>query len=252
MSVKKICRGKGKLAVAGAAYISGSKLTNEYDGFTHDYTQKFGVMHTEIMLPSHAPPEYKDRHTLWNAIEKIEKSVDAQLARSFDIALPKELSYSENISLVREYIQTNFIRCGMCADFAIHDQHNGNDNVHAHIQLTTRKIKPNGEWDSKERKAYALDENGERIPLIDPATGSQKVDGNNRKQWRRVKTLVNDRNERDNMELWRKSWADICNKYLEDYHIQIGHRSYARQSIAKIPSVHLGKTTRCITTSTSG
>ena len=43
-SIKIVSRGKGKSAVAAAAYRSGEKLTNEWDGLTHDYTKKGGVV----------------------------------------------------------------------------------------------------------------------------------------------------------------------------------------------------------------
>ena len=87
-----VSRGKGKSAVAAAAYRSGEKLTNEWDGMTHDYTRKGGVVHTEIMLPPHAPPSFSDRSTLWNSVELFEKAGNAQLAREIDAALPIELS----------------------------------------------------------------------------------------------------------------------------------------------------------------
>ena len=90
-------RGKGKSAVAAAAYRSGEKLTNEWDGMTHDYTRKGGVAHTEIMLPPHAPPSFSDRSTLWNSVELYEKAGNAQLAREIDAALPIELSREEQI-----------------------------------------------------------------------------------------------------------------------------------------------------------
>ena len=95
-----VSRGKGKSAVAAAAYRSGEKLTNEWDGMTHDYTRKGGVVHTEIMLPPHAPPSFSDRSTLWNSVELYEKAGNAQLAREIDAALPIELSREEQIRLV--------------------------------------------------------------------------------------------------------------------------------------------------------
>ena len=116
-----VSRGKGKSAVAAAAYRSGEKLTNEWDGMTHDYTRKGGVVHTEIMLPPHAPPSFADRSTLWNSVELYEKAGNAQLAREIDAALPIELSREEQIRLVREYCSSQFVSRGMCVDFAIHD-----------------------------------------------------------------------------------------------------------------------------------
>ena len=134
ISIKIISRGKGKSAVAAAAYRAGEKITNEYDGMVHNYTKKVGIVHTEIMLPDHAPAEYADRAVLWNAVEKVEKSKNSQLAREFDLALPVELSAEQNLPLVREYVNRNFIAVGMCADVCIHDK--GDGNPHAHVMLT--------------------------------------------------------------------------------------------------------------------
>lgn len=114
-----VSRGKGKSAVAAAAYRSGEKLTNEWDGMTHDYTRKGGVVHTEIMLPPHAPPSFADRSTLWNSVELYEKAGNAQLAREIDAALPIELSREEQIRLVREYCSSQFVSRGMCVDFVM-------------------------------------------------------------------------------------------------------------------------------------
>ena len=125
-SIKVISRGKGKSAVAAAAYRAGEKITNEFDGMTHDYTHKGGVVHTEILLPDHAPAKYADRAVLWNEVEKIEKAKNAQLAREIEIALPRELTREQGISLVREYVKRHFVAAGMCADVCLHDTGGGN------------------------------------------------------------------------------------------------------------------------------
>ena len=125
-----VSRGKGKSAVAAAAYRSGEKITNEWDGMTHDYTRKRGVVHTEILLPPHAPPSFSDRAALWNSVELYEKAGNAQLAREIDAALPIELSREEQIRLVREYCSSQFVSRGMCVDFAIHDTDSGNPHCH--------------------------------------------------------------------------------------------------------------------------
>ena len=158
-----VSRGKGKSAVAAAAYRSGEKLTNEWDGMTHDYTRKGGVVHTEILLPPHAPPSFSDRSTLWNSVELYEKAGNAQLAREIDAALPIELSREEQIRLVREYCSSQFVSRGMCVDYAIHDTDSG--NPHCHIMLTMRPLDERGTWTAKSKKEYDLDENGERIRL---------------------------------------------------------------------------------------
>ena len=105
----------------------------------HDYTRKGGIVHAEIMLPAHAPPEFADRSILWNSVEQIEKARDSQLAREIEAALPRELSGEQQLALVRAYVKDNFVDKGMCADFAIHDK--GTGNPHVHIMLTLRHLK---------------------------------------------------------------------------------------------------------------
>ena len=136
-SISMISRGKSKSAVASAAYISCEKLTNEWDGVTHDYHNKKGLLHAEIFLPENVPKEFQDRSFLWNSVELNEKASNAQLARNFIIALPKELSVEENKNLITDFIQENFVSKGMIVDLAIHDESDeGNKNIHAHIMLS--------------------------------------------------------------------------------------------------------------------
>lgn len=236
-SIKIIGRSDGKSAVASSAYRSGEKLMDDRTGLIHDFTKKRGVVFTEVSLPAHAPPEYADRNVLWNAVEKAEKKSNAQLAREIEVALPKELSKKCQIEIVRRYVQDNFVSVGMCADWALHDKTDG--NPHAHIMLTMRGIKPDGSWAAKEKKIYALDEEGNRIPLIDPATGEQKLGKRNEKLWKRITVEPNDWNGHSKAEIWRKSWADICNEYLS-LEQQIDHRSYKRQELDLEPTIHEG------------
>ena len=226
-SIKIVSRGKGKSAVAAAAYRSGEKLTNEWDGLTHDYTKKGGVVHSEILLPAHAPPAFSDRSTLWNSVELSEKSNNAQLAREVEIALPVELSGEEQTRLVREYCSSQFVSKGMIADFNLHDT--GGGNPHAHILLTMRPLDEKGAWLPKSKKEYVLDENGEKIRLLSGRYKTRKVD------------LV-DWNNRENAEVWRRAWADLANEYLAQNNRpeRIDHRSYERQGIDQIPTVHVG------------
>ena len=139
-----------------AAYRAGETITNVYDGITHDYTRKGGIVHTEILLPDNAPAEYADRAILWNAVEKIEKAKNSQLAREIEIALPVELTREQSVSLVREYVNQHFVKAGMCSDFAIHDT--GSGNPHAHIMLTMRPFEQSGGlWNCK-RQGGGIDE----------------------------------------------------------------------------------------------
>lgn len=129
---------------------------------THDYTHKGGVIHSEILLPAHAPPAFQDRFTLWNSVEEIEKSSKSQLAREIEIALPVELDRQAQLALVRAYVKDNFVSAGMCADFSLHDK--GDGNPHAHIMLTMRPLTPGGEWGAKCRKEYLTDRRGPANP----------------------------------------------------------------------------------------
>ena len=190
-----------KPAVAAAAYRSGEKITNEWDGMIHDYTRKRGIVHSEILLPSNAPPDFQDRGTLWNSVEQIEKACNSQLARELEVALPIELSREEQVRLVRAYCSSQFVSRGMCADFNIHDT--GSGNPHAHILLTMRPMDERGKWLPKSRKEYVLDESGERIRLSSGRYKTRKVD------------LV-DWNSQENAEVWRKVWADLSGKAREN------------------------------------
>ncbi|WP_455257978.1 MobQ family relaxase [Peptoniphilus asaccharolyticus] len=227
LCIKIISRGKGKSAVAASAYRSGEKIKNEYDGVVHDFTRKGGIAHTEILLQQNAPKEFSDRGTLWNSVEKIEKSKNSQLAREIEVALPKELDREKQINLVRDYVKENFVKVGMCADIALHDKND--ENPHAHILLTMRPLNEDKTWGAKSRKEYILDENGEKVKF---KNGNYKT--------RKISTT--DWNEQDKAEQWRKAWANITNKYLEENSIQekVDHRSYQRQGIEQIPTIHLG------------
>ena len=123
--VTQIKRSAGSSAVASAAYRAGERLYSERYGEVNDYTKKSGVICSGILLPPNAPAAYRDRQTLWNAVEAAEKRGDAQLAYSFDIALPNELSQEENIRLAETFIQDNLISKGMIADFSVHDPDRG-------------------------------------------------------------------------------------------------------------------------------
>ncbi|MBP3649399.1 MAG: MobA/MobL family protein [Clostridia bacterium] len=225
-TMQLVKRSKGKSAVAAAAYRSGTKLVNEWDGVTHDYRAKGNVEHTEIILPAHASPAFQNRSVLWNSVEQIEKSKDSQLARDLEISLPIGLSREEQLNLARAYIRDTFVSAGMCADFSFHDKEG---NPHIHILLTVRPLKENGEWGAKCRKVYDLDEHGQRIP-----------DGKG--GWKNHREDTVDWNSREKVEVWRAAWAEYANRALEaaGRSERIDHRSYERQGIQQIPTVHMG------------
>ena len=225
---KIISRGQGRSAVGAAAYRSGEKLYNEYDGIEHDYTKKGGVVYSEIMLCENAPKEYQDRQTLWNAVEQIEKSSKAQLAREYEVALPVELSREEQIKLVRDFAKENFVDNGMCVDFSIHDKEDG--NPHAHIMLTTRPIEQDNSWGVKQKKEYILDKNGQK-------------QYDKKKQTYKCKTVkTTNWDSKEFLQRSRESWAEKVNQELEKKSLpqRIDHRSLKEQGVDRVPTIHEG------------
>ena len=192
---------------------------------------------SEILLPAHAPPEYAERETLWNAVEKVERGKKAQLAYSFDIALQNELSMEENINLARQFLLEQFVRRGMIADFAVHspDKEGGISNPHFHVMCPIRPMEPNGKWGNKQRREYVLDENGERIP---DGTGDYVFNAVPTTDWGSPETL----------EHWRQAWAELCNAKFAEKELpsRIDHRSYERQGVDLLPTVHEGPTVRAM------
>ena len=233
--IKIISRNKGRSAVAASAYISATRMENTWDGTTHDYTRKRHVVYSEVILPDHEPPEYADRNVLWNSVEWSEKTRDAQLARTVELALPAELTHEQNIALIRKFVQETFVDKGMCADVAFHDK--GDGNPHVHIMLTMRALQEDGRWAPKSRLVYNLDANGNRIPARQQG------------RWKTHKENTVDWDDHGNAEIWRAAAADAINEALREAGFTQGfvdHRSYARQGKNRIPMVHEGPEARAM------
>ncbi len=236
--VTQVKRSAGQSAIASAAYRAGEKLYSEYYGEVSDYTRKGGVICSDILLPTHSPPEYADRQTLWNAVEKAERGKKAQLAYSFDIALQNEFPLEENIALARQFLSVHFLSRGMIVDFAVHQpdkEDGGISNPHFHVLCPIRPLDEHGRWGNKQRREYLLDEHGERI--WDEA-GNYVFNAVPTTDWGSPETL----------EAWRAAWADLCNaKFAEkELDCQIDHRSYEWQGIDQLPTVHDGVTVRAM------
>ena len=233
-----IRRSAGQSVVAAAAYRAGEKLHCEYYGNDADYTRKGGVICSEILLPSHAPPDYMDRETLWNAVEQAEKSKKAQLAYSYDIALQNELTMEENIALVRKYLTEQFVSKGMIVDFSIHapePEGGGIPNPHVHVLCPVRPIDESGKWGAKQHRVYALDEDGNRV--LDDA-GNYVFNAVPTTDWGKKETLLH----------WREEWANYFNRAFEVKGLpyRIDHRSYAYRGMEETPTVHEGPTVRAM------
>ena len=228
-SISVVSRGSGQSVMAAASYCLGQKLYSAHDGewkYPHSSPQR--VCYTEVMLPPNAPPEYADRQTLWNAVDDAEKRADAQTARRFTIALPKELTFEQNLALIRDYCTKQFVDRGMICDLYYHDS--GNGNPHVHLMLTMRAMDEHGRWLPKTRTAYVLDEDGERI---------RGANG----RWLRERIDTVDWNDQKYAEIWRHEWELAQNNALEaaGYTARIDMRSYERQGITDLePQIHLG------------
>jgi len=209
LSAKIISRGNGNSAVAAAAYRSADKLNNYRTNETYNYKRKQSVDYTEIFLPDNAPSEFYNREILWNSVEQNEKQKNAQLAREIEFALPNELNFEQQKNLAREFAMS-FARQGMCVDLAFHDKKN---NPHCHLLLTLRGLDEQGNWSPKCKKV-----------------NNRRVNFNN---W----------NDKETLEKWRKDWEVMANLSLSEagFKEQIDHRSYKKQGVEKIPTIHLGK-----------
>jgi hypothetical protein len=198
-----VARSKGQSAVAAAAYRAGMRLDDERLGKTFDYTRRRGVLHTEILAPDNAPDWMRDRGQLWNAVEKAEKRKDSQLARSLDIALPHELTPEQNLDLVREFVRAEFVVRGMIADVAIHAPGRRGDDRNVHAHILLTTRE-----------------------IAGPGFGSKARDWNSKQE----------------LQEWRKAWADHANRILEreGFEERIDHRSLSDQGIDREPTTHIG------------
>lgn len=281
LEAKVVSRGKGRSAVAASAYLSCSKILNDYDGVQHDFTRKKGLVWQEVFLPEHAPAEWKDRSALWNAVEENEKTKDSRLAREFVVALPIELNKSEWQKLLTEFIQEQFVSDGMCADVAIHDPHPPGHNPHAHIMLTVRPLDEQGKWQYKTEKEYLCVRDGEEKGFTAAEFKAAQADGWEKQyqykvgrkkvymassaaeaqglvrtskhpkstKYGRQNPIAERWNSDEQLLIWREKWADVTNKYLAQYlwiDARIDHRSHAARGLDEQPTIHEGVTARAL------
>lgn len=280
LEAKVVSRGAGRSAVAASAYLSCTNSLNDYDGVRHDYTRKKGLVWREVFLPEYAPPEWKDRGVLWNAVEENERTKDSRLAREFVPALPIELTPEQWQELLSDFIQTSFVSDGMCADVAIHDPHPSGHNPHAHIMLTVRPLDEQGNWQYKTEKEYLCVRNGEERGFTAAEFKAAQADGWEKQYPYKVgrkkvymppseaekqgleraskhpkstkfgrQNPISERwNSEEQLVAWRKAWADVTNRYLEQYgyDARIDHRSHAERGLTEQPTIHEGVVARAM------
>ena len=278
LEAKVVSRGAGRSAVAASAYLSCSRLYNDYDGIQHDYTKKQGLVWQEVFLPEYAPQEWQDREQLWNAVEEVETAKDSRLAREFVVALPIELSREEQVELLQEFIREQFVSDGMCADAAIHDT--DGHNPHAHILLTVRPLDERGKWQYKTEKEYLCMKNGEERGFTAAEFRTAKNDGWEKQypykvgkkkvymtpsdaetqglvradkhpkstRYGRQNPISERWNSEEQLAIWRAAWADVSNRYLEraGREERIDHRSNAARGLDEQPTIHEGVTARAL------
>ena len=278
LEAKVVSRDAGRSAVAASAYLSCSRLYNDYDGIQHDYTKKQGLVWQKVFLPEYAPQEWQDREKLWNAVEEVETAKDSRLAREFVVALPIELSREEQIELLQEFIQEQFVADGMCADAAIHDT--DGHNPHAHILLTVRPLDEQGKWQYKTEKEYLCMKNSEergftaaefraaqnegwekqypykvgkkKVYMTPSAAEAQELIRADKHpkstRYGRQNPISERWNSEDQLAAWREAWADVSNRCLEraGREERIDHRSNAARGIDEIPTIHEGVTAQAL------
>ena len=278
LEAKVVGRGAGRSAVAASAYLSCSRLYNDYDGIQHDYTKKQGLVWQEVFLPEYAPQEWQDREKLWNAVEEVETAKDSRLAREFVVALPIELSRGQQIELLQDFIREQFVSDGMCTDAAIHDT--DGHNPHAHILLTVRPLDERGKWQYKTEKEYLCMRNGEERGFTAAEFKSAQNDGWEKQypykvgkkkvymtpsaaeaqeliradkhpkstRYGRQNPISERWNSEEQLVSWRVAWADVTNRYLESAgrEERIDHRSNAARGLDEIPTIHEGVTVQAL------
>ena len=278
LEAKVVSRGAGRSAVAASAYLSCSRLYNDYDGIQHDYTKKQGLVWQQIFLPEYASQEWQDREKLWNAVGEVETAKDSRLAREFVVALPMELSREQQIELLQDFIREQFVSDGMCADAAIHDT--DGHNPHAHILLTVRPLDERGKWQYKTEKEYLCMRNGEERGFTAAEFKSAQNDGWEKQYPYKVgkkkvymtpsaaeaqeliradkhpkstpygrQNPISERwNSEEQLVSWRVAWADVTNRYLESAgrEERIDHRSNAARGLDEIPTIHEGVTAQAL------
>ena len=232
LNAKIISRGgiKPQSAVASAAYRSGTKIYCEYDGEMKDFSRKGHVIYSEILLPEYAPKEFADRSVLWNAVENFEKGSRAQLSREIEFSLPCELDADERLKAAKTLAEF-FRDKGMVVDMNLHNPDHENPNPHCHLMLTMRPFQKDGTFlEKKCWREYELDENGQKIPT---------KKGNDYKSH---KVYATDWDDKGNVEKWRALWADIETDFYKKngYEITAEHRSFERQGIDLLPTIHMG------------
>jgi len=278
LEAKVISRGTGRSAVAAAAYMSCSRIYNDYDGIQHDYTRKQGLIWQQVFLPDMAPAEWTNREVLWNAVEEAEKTKDSRLAREFVVALPIELGRDEWIALLTDFTQANFVAEGMCADVCIHDT--DGHNPHAHIMLTVRPLTKDGEWQHKTEKEYLCIRDGEEQSFTAAEFKSAQSQGWEKQyqykigkkkvymppsqaeahgyariskypkstKYGRQNPISARWNSEDQLVLWRAAWANVTNRFLERAGSQerVDHRSHAERGLDEQPTIHEGVVARAL------
>lgn len=244
-SISNVSRIGGSSSTATLSYIQGQKVKDERRGKTfYGFGRTERVEATGTILPEYAPKDFEDPSVLFNSIELFETANNARTAKKIEVALPRENDLEQHIDIVESYIKNQLTSKGYCASYAIHAD-KANRNPHAHILVANRRInQQTGTWEkTKQKMEYALDEQGERVPILDPSTGQQKTDKRNRKQWKRISVDQNPLDKREVLQELRQQWAVECNRHL-DQEKQIDHRSHEDRGIELIPTIHEGYVAR--------
>ena len=245
MHVSNVSRSAGSSACASLSYITSERVRDERLGKTYNgFGRRERARDVGTVLPEGAPVEYGVPEELSNSIETHERAANARPAKKIMVALPEEFGLDTQREVVIDFISRNLAADGYAATYAIHCNRDGS-NPHAHILVANRQIDPEtGGWaKTKARKEYALDADGQRIPVIDPETGQQKLGRRNERMWKRVTVQSNPLDTKEKLQSMREDWAETCNKRLAPDR-RIDHRSLKAQGIDRQPTKHEGYAAR--------
>lgn len=243
MHVSNVSRAAGSSAVASVSYITSRPMADERTGERYwGFGRRERVELVDVALPAGADRSWADPAVLANAMEAAEKRADGRPAKKIMVALPRELSTAQQARAVEAFIGQCLTARGYAAVWAIHTDKDGR-NPHAHIIVANRRLGTNGKWLAKSRSMFALDGHGQRIPVIDPATGEQKRRANGRLVWKRTTISDNPLDSAEELKYMRAQWADTCNRLLPDT-TRIDHRTLEAQGIDRIPTIHEGYAAR--------